>query len=209
LKFVLFVEGYTEKHGVPAFLKRFLDQRLKHPVGIKVVRFDGWAELVKDSPIKAAMYLNDPRQMKDILGVIALIDLHGPTFYPTDRKSADARLVWAKKYLEDRVQRDRFHQFFAVHEVEAWLLSDPDLLPPQVKRALPPKAKNPEKVDFDEPPKKLLQRLYREKTGRSYKNVMHGQELFSALSPDLAYGKCPQLKVLLDKMLELAREAGL
>ena len=109
------------------------------------------------------MYLNDPKQMKDIIGVIALLDLHGPTFYPTDKKSADARLVWAKKYLEDQVPHNRFHQFFAVHEVEAWLLSDPDLLPPQVKRALPPKAKHPEKVNFDEPPKKLLQRPYRKR----------------------------------------------
>ena len=39
MKFVLFVEGYTEKYGVPAFLKRFLDPRLSRPVGIKAVTF--------------------------------------------------------------------------------------------------------------------------------------------------------------------------
>ena len=39
--------------------------------------------------------------------------------------------------------------------------------------------------------------------------VTHGEELFSKLSPDLAYKKCPKLKALFDKMLELAKEAGL
>ena len=97
MKFILFVEGYTEKHGVPAFLKRYLDPRLRHPVGIRPVRFDGWAELVKDSPIKSRMYLNDPKQKSEILGVIALLDLHGPTFYPSDKKSADARRIRGRR----------------------------------------------------------------------------------------------------------------
>jgi hypothetical protein len=209
MKFVLFVEGYTEKYGIPAFLKRYLDPRLSQPVGIKPVRFDGWAQLVKDSPIKARMYLGDPRQKGDILGVIALIDLHGPTIYPTNKTSAAARYDWAKAYLEKKVGLDKFHQFFAVHEVEAWLLSDPELFPLPVKRALSGRAQHPEDVNFDEPPKELLQRLYWDKTGRTYKNVTYGEELFSKLSPDLAYAKCPKLKALLDKMLELAKEAGL
>jgi hypothetical protein len=66
MKFVLFVEGYTEKQRIPAFLKRYLDPRLSQPVGIKPVRFDGWAELVKDAPRKSRMYLNDPKQKTDI-----------------------------------------------------------------------------------------------------------------------------------------------
>jgi hypothetical protein len=43
MKFILFVEGYTEKQGILTFLKRYLDPRLSQPVGIKPVRFDGWA----------------------------------------------------------------------------------------------------------------------------------------------------------------------
>jgi hypothetical protein len=69
VKFVLFVEGYTEKYGLPAFLKRYPDPRLREPVGIKPVRFDGWAELVKDAPRKSRMYLNDPMLKRDILAV--------------------------------------------------------------------------------------------------------------------------------------------
>ena len=35
MKFVLFVEGYTEDKALPKFLKRWLDPRLGKPVGIK------------------------------------------------------------------------------------------------------------------------------------------------------------------------------
>ena len=42
MKFILFVEGHTERQVLPAFLKRWLDAQLAQPVGIKVVRFEGW-----------------------------------------------------------------------------------------------------------------------------------------------------------------------
>ena len=41
---------------------RWLDPRLAKPVGIKTVCFDGWQELVKDSPKKAAMHLEGPEK---------------------------------------------------------------------------------------------------------------------------------------------------
>ena len=205
MKFVLFVEGHTEK-ALPEFLKRWLDQRLGRPVGIKTVRFEGWQELVKDTPLKAAMHLNGPDK-DEIIAVIALIDLYGPTFYPKALKTADERFEWAKKELEKKVNHPRFFQFFAAHETEAWLLSAPDLFPVEVRKAFPPKAANPETVNFDEPPAKLLERLYSQKTGRRYKKVTNGRELFGRLDPNVAYGKCPRLRELLDKMLELAGEA--
>ena len=42
MKFVLFVEGHTEKAALPAFLKRWLDPQLEQRVGLKPVRFEGW-----------------------------------------------------------------------------------------------------------------------------------------------------------------------
>jgi hypothetical protein len=102
MKFVLFVEGYTEDKALPKFLKKWLDPRLAQPVGIKVVRFEGWQELVKDTPKKALMHLNGPDK-GDIIAVIALMDLYGPTFYPNDKKTGDERYDWAKKDLEKRV----------------------------------------------------------------------------------------------------------
>lgn len=163
--------------------------------------------MVKDTPQKARMYLNGP-QKNEIIAVISLLDLYGPTFYPDRFTESKERFDWAKADMENKVDHPRFFQFFAVHEVEAWLLSQPDLFPLEVKTVFPLKIQNPEKVNFNEPPSRLLDRLYSTHTKRSYKKVVNGRDLFSRLDPDIAYHKCPNLKELLDKMLELAKDAG-
>lgn len=208
MKFVLFVEGHTEKKSLPDFLKRWLDPRLARPVGIKIVRFDGWSDYVKSTPKKALLYLNGPDR-DDIVAVVGLLDLYGPTFYPEDKTTATQRYQWAKQDMETKVGHPKFHQFFAVHECEAWLLSHPDSFPDEVRKNLPGKCSEPERVNFDEPPKKLLQRLYRDKLRGTYKEVTHGAELFAELNPDLAHSKCPQLRTMLNEMLSLAQAVGL
>jgi len=203
MKFVLFVEGHTEDKALPAFLKRWLDPRLESPVGIQPVRFEGWPELFRDAAQKAKMHLNGPSKDK-IIAVISLLDLYGPTFYPADLTESDERYSWAKQKIEDNVGEKKFLQFFAVHEVEAWLLSQPDIFPATIRNAFPGKIAKPETVNFDEPPAKLLDRLYQQHTKRTYKKVVNGRELFGRLDPVVAYEKCPRLRELLDTMLVLA-----
>lgn len=203
MKIVLFIEGHTEKKALPAFFKRWLDPRLKTPIGIKPVRFEGWKNY--DDEIATKVRLNmSGRTGSDVVGAVGLIDLYGPTFYPAHLASVDARYEWAKAHLERKVDHPRFRQHFAVHETEAWLLSEPTLLDKAVRTALPGRAAQPEVVNFNEPPAKLLDRLYSEKLGRRYKKVTDGALLFERLSPDAACAKCPSLKRLLDDMLALA-----
>lgn len=208
MKFILFCEGETEKKALPAFFKRWLDARLQQPVGIMPVNFKGWQQMVKDAPTKTLWHLNGTDKEK-IIAVIAVLDLYGPTFYPAHLKTAAERYQWGKEYLEQAVAHSKFKQFFAVHETEAWLLSDPSLFPNDIKNALPGKIKHPEEVNFDEPPAKLLDRLYQTKTKRSYKKTTHSIGLLNKLDPNVAYAKCPKLKELLDEMLSLAKVAGL
>lgn len=209
MKFILFVEGELEQRALPAFLRNWLDKRLSQPVGIKPVLFGGCAELVKSAPKKAMMHLNGPDQ-NDIIAVIALLDLYCPAIpYPANKPTVSERYVWAKKYLEGQINHSRFRQFFAVHETEAWLLSDPSLFPSAIQGALPGKSQHPETINFDNPPARLLSGLYEGRLGRTYKKTTTGAVLFSKLDPELAYGKCPHLKQMLDEMLKLARSAGL
>ncbi len=208
MKFVLFVEGDTEQRVLASFLKRWLDPRLSKKVGIKPVRFDGWADMEKRLVKKARLYLAGP-DSGDIIAVIALLDLYGPKFYPPHKTTAIERLEWAKAKFEKEVGDPRFRMFFAVHEIEAWLLSKPDMFPTEVASAFPGKVGKPEEVNFDDHPSRLLDRLYREKTPHTYKKTEHGADLFSGLNPKVAYDKCPQLKRMLDEMLRMAREAGL
>ena len=208
MEFTLLVEGYTEHKALPAFFKRWLDDRLNKRVSIYAARFDGWQQLVKDAPQHARLHLEAPK--KQVIAVIGLLDLYGPTFYPADKVNPPERYQWAKADIEKQVAQDRFHQFFAVHETEAWLLSDPEIFPTEIRKHLPdPTKRPPESVNFNEPPAKLLERLYLAHLKRNYHKVTDGQNLFSKLDPNTAYKYCPHLRELLDEMLRLAQAAGL
>ena len=152
---------------------------------------------------KARLYLNGPDN-QDIIAVISLLDLYGPDIYRSDVRTAQDRYTWAKAEMERKVDHPKFHQFFAVHETEAWLLSEPEIFPVAVKNALPAGTASPESVNFDEPPAKLLDRLYRSKLKQTYKKTTHGKQLFDKLDPALAYAKCPRLKETLDELVEMA-----
>lgn len=204
MKFVLFVEGRTEK-ALPGFLKRWLDARLTVPVGIRVVRLNGWSDYVAEIGDKVALNLSGGAGA-DVIAAIGLIDLYGPT-YPNGVAGVDARYAWAKSTIESRVRHSLFRQHLAVHESEAWLLSDPGILPRPVRESLPARCERPETVDFDDPPSALLSRLYDTRLSRSYKKVTDGLSLFQALSPEKARERCPYFARLLDDMLSLARAA--
>lgn len=205
MRFVLFVEGDTER-ALPSFLKRWLDPKLPQRVGITAVRFTGWAELRREVAKKARMYLESPRA-SEIIGVIALLDLYGPDFYPAHLTGAGERYDWAKSEIEREVGHPKFRQFFAVHETEAWLLSQPELFPAEVRRGFPGRVGQPETVNFTEPPSRLLSRLYKDSFHRTYKKIVDGRELFDRVEPEIAYNKCPKLKALLNEMLHMAQNA--
>lgn len=205
MKFVLFCEGWTEKAALPDFLRRWLHAQLSVRIGIKTVRFNGWQELVKDAPTKTELHLRD----KDVIAVIGLLDLYGPTFYPPENHTVEERYQWAKHYIEKSVGNSRYHQHFAVHEVEAWLLSQPTLFPDAVAKKLPGIVAHPEIVNFHEPPSYLLDRLYSEALKKGYKKTTNGKDLFSRLEPDVVRQKCPYFKRLSDELIKLAKQHGL
>ena len=206
MKFVLFVEGKLEKEVLPDFLHRWLDTRLPQRVRIAPVRFEGWRDYYKEIGKKVSLSLTG-RSGQDVIAGIGLLDLYGPTFYPDDKTTAAERIAWAKTHLEGRVSHPRFRQHFAVHETEAWLLADPANLPVEVRNTLPGRTDQPETVNFNEPPARLLERLYLSGTSKAYRKVIHGSNLFQALDPEVAAQKCPNLRLLLEDMLRLAQAA--
>ncbi len=208
MRFILLVEGDTEKFAIAEFLKRWLDPQLAQPVGIKVVNFHGNSRLVRKIVAKAQDYLDGP-DATEIVAVIGLLDLYGLDFYPAELTAAKDRHEWAVNEFQSQVSRPKFRMFFAVHELEAWILGQPDVLPRIVRDALPRTVADPERIDFDEPPTKLLNRVYRSSTRKDYKKTTYGKQLFGKLTPAVVVGKCPYLKAMLGEMLELARAAGL
>ncbi|BDI33280.1 hypothetical protein CCAX7_53310 [Capsulimonas corticalis] len=205
MKFIVFVEGYTEEAILGDFLGRCMKAHFPEgkSVGIKTVRFDGWAAIHRDVAKHAKLYLNGPDREK-IVAVISLIDLYGPTIYPAEKQSIVDRHAWGVKHMQEKVNDPRYRHFFAVHETEAWLLSDPAIFPPKAHDALKPLRNRPETVNNDEPPAKRLETIYRSKLNRSYDKVTDGKNLFPKLQPQPALAACPYLKQMVDEMVELA-----
>ena len=100
MKFVLLVEGNTEKQTVAEFLKRWLDPQLTTRVGIQVVRFNGYSQLLQKVVDRAQEFIDGPKN-EDIVSVIGLIDLYGPTFYPEHCVTAEERRAWATQRIEN------------------------------------------------------------------------------------------------------------
>jgi len=210
VRFVLFVEGWTEDEVLPGFLKRWLDARVSQTIGIHSVRFNGNTHYLTEVAKKVRLHLQDA----SVLAVVGLLDLYRldpeisganlPAVSTPSTRVTSARAA-IMKLIDPRCQ-SRFRQYFAVHELEAWLLSDERLFPGV---RLPSVCSRPEDVDFDDPPSQMIDRLVRAtKNGRyGYKKRVTARSLFQRLDPDVVYEKCPNFHRMMDDMLELTRGA--
>ncbi len=105
--------------------------------------------------------------------------------------------------LELKVNPVRFRQYFAAHEVEAWLLSSKAIFPEKVSAKLPDM--NPEEGNDREPPAALRTRLYKTELARRYGKAQDGVKRFAKLDPEIAHDKCPHFSAMLDEIV-LAKE---
>ena len=204
MKFIFLVEGQTEATGIKSFLKQWLDLKSLESVGISTVRVKNIEKLTK----RARLDLEGP-DARSTIAVIGLLDIYEAKLpFPDNKNTVPDRITWGIDYLQQKVGLDKFRMFFAVHEIEAWLLSQPELFPSKIQQHLRNKIGNqPEKVNLDEPPGKLLDHLYNRELNKKYKKVINGKDLFSQLDPQIAYSKCPYLATMLDEMLHLAQAA--
>lgn len=206
MKFVLFVEGKTEKEVLADFVSRGINPRLDIPVRISIVGFKGFGEYLSSIRDRVELYLSG-REQREIIAAIGLIDLYGPSFFP-QHMSINEKTAWGKAELEKRVGHSKFRQHFAVHETEAWLLGHAEILPRAVRDVLPQRCSRPETVNMNEPPSRLLDRLYRDRLNRGYRKTIDGRNLFLSCSPEVVAAKCPHLARMLDELAQLAHEAG-
>ena len=195
---VLFVEGETEKY-LPEFLSRWLNPKLANSVAIKPVDLKGSGNYRKEFAGRARLAVQSPH----VVGAVGLLDFSGSGIrYPDG--TLQEKYVWAKQELEREVNDSRFRQHFAVHETEAWLLSEPGIFPRAVIPHLP-KATNPETINTQDPPSHRLKTLYHQRLGKTYDKPLAGSILFRKLDPETAYRCCPHLKLLLDDILALGQ----
>jgi hypothetical protein len=201
VKIVLFVEGKTETY-LPSFFQRWLaPPRVPTRVGITAVNLRGVSNYRRDIRKRALVALAEP----GVIGAVGLIDFYASGLeYPDG--SVRHKYDWARGMIQTEVNHPRFRQHFAVHETEAWLLSQPDNFPREIVEHLP--KGSPESINHRNTPSHIIARLYQAKLGKEYKKPTEGSKLFYKLDPDRASERCPHLKLLFDDMLDLA-QAGI
>lgn len=207
MKFVIFVEGDTEKDVLPSLLKRCLEPELKRNIGIQTVNFHGWANLWREAQKKAEFYLRGAGSSADIIAVCSILDLYGPDIYPPHLTGAKERSFWAKAKLEKEVNHDRFRHYFAVHESEAWLFSQSSSFPKEAIKDVDDLSAKPEEVNFDSPPKRRLDRIYEHRLKRGYQPRSDGAKLFRMLRPAEVRSRCPIFSAMIDEMIALAQSS--
>lgn len=206
MRFILFVEGKTEKQSLADFIARGINPRLDQPVRLSIVSFTGAGDYLSNIKQRVGLYFSAP-QADAIIAAIGLIDLYGSPLLSPDSSAAE-NAARGKQEMERRVGHPKFKQHFAVHETEAWLLGDAQILPRGVRDALPRKCSRPESVNMNEPPSKLLDRLYRGHVNRGYEKTKDGRNLFLQCDPDTVAGECPHFSQMLAEMVQLAKAAS-
>lgn len=208
MKFIIIVEGRTEKLAIHDFLKRWLDHKLVERVGVRQRLLSGGK--IEQQITKQALAHLEKDDENEIIGVFGLLDLYGMGFDLEGKTMGPDKLFKErKKAIEKQVSHDHFKMFFAVHEFEAWLLSDPEIFQQNFRKEVGKYSSNPESVNFTNHPSKLLQDIYRRKAKGHYKKTTDGPDLFSRLDPQLVYDKCPYFRKMLDEMVKLALDANL
>ena len=84
MKLVLFVEGHAEKRFLADFFKRWLDPRLPSPVGLKVVRFEGWSQYYDKIADKVELNLSG-KAGADVIAGIGLLRSVWPNLLPQEQ----------------------------------------------------------------------------------------------------------------------------
>jgi len=207
VRFELLTEGRTEKKAVRQFLHDAINTRLTRKVGLAPTGFEGNGEYLRKVARKAQMFLNAP-DAAEVIAVVGLLDLYGLPEHWQSGSTSEERYREVKRKIEEQVGDRRFRQFFAVHETEAWLLSDPGVFPAGVQIRLRAVSGYPERVDLSDPPARRLNTAYQQELKRGYRKVVDGQALFSRLDSQTVMDKCPCFAAMIDELVHLARLAG-
>jgi hypothetical protein len=99
VKFALFVEGYTERAAVPAFLKRWLDPKLSHPAAVVPVNLLGSGGYLSTFAQRAKRDLGSGQ----LIAVVGLLDLYGAKLPFPQNLTTDSKYAWAEAELEKQV----------------------------------------------------------------------------------------------------------
>ncbi len=203
-RIVVLCEGDTEEHCVKHFLRRSFESERLSALGLHPINLGARLEDVVDYTVR---YRRDRR----VVAVFTLVDLYGMNRvnHRLD-DSLDTKVEKVKQWLwNDMTEHCRgfFHPHVSVHEIEAWFLAEGKALGRRLKCSTLRPVPHAEELDFDKPPKRRINALFRRYLKRGYEENGDGQPLFKALDHSLVYERCGYYRALYDDLVGCGRAA--
>ena len=196
MKIALIVEGKTEKIFMP-HLRNFLRPRLQQMPNIDVFPYKHQIP-VGEELRKAVNGLLTGRQQSD--HVIALTDVYTGAIPPIFTDAADAR----SKMRQWAGREPRFHPHAAQYEFEAWLLPYWPRIQQLAKHNQSVPRGNPERVNHNNPPSRLLKEIFRRGDGRDdYSKARDAGRILENADLNVAIEQCSELKALVNTILNI------
>jgi len=202
MRITIYVEGQTEQGSLRDFFQRYLQSNNIQHIGIDIPPPSGSGFFQARYLKRVRTILDQPKN--DVIAVLGLADfLKFPKLIECPKQHEDqaTQIQWLKTELERAVDDSRFQMFFAVYEIEAWLLSQPAIFAASIASKL---GSIPQPENIPEP-YKFINDSYLSVTRKEYDKVIHGRSLFQKLDPTTASAKCPHLRMLLMSLATFAK----
>jgi hypothetical protein len=202
-KIVVLCEGRTEELAIEHFIARQWNADGFGSVGL------GHRNL-KGSFNKVGPFACNSLDRRDVLAVFTLVDLYkmNRVIQPSDDE-LDVKVDRVQSWLRTQVQgHRRAHNFFphvSVHEVEAWVLAEGEALSQRLQDPSIRPDPQAELKDFQKPPKKRIDELFRRTNKTRYRESLDGQPLFSKMSFQPVYDSCQCFRKFYDDLKAAAR----
>ena len=190
------VEGSTEKAFL-ACLREFLTGRLAGRKAPKLDPMPYHGRLPTKEKLRVEVQsLLSGRNPAD--AVIALTDVYtGSRDFDSAEDAKDKMHRWVGL-------NKGFYPHVALHEFEAWLLPYWERICHLAGSHRKPPGPHPEQVNHGKPPSKHLQEVFRLGGKRDYSKTREPLAILKGQRLDLAIAACPELRALVNRILELS-----
>jgi hypothetical protein len=194
-------EGDTEEWAARKLLRRHLSADGFAHVGLKPINLRA---KIDDILIFTEQLATDPH----ICAVLTLVDLYGMNRAQLSPGSnLDSKVAAARRWLATQCSRARqgfFYGHVVVHEIEAWILAEGKALGTRLKHPQIASDPDAETKDFDNPPKRRLNEMFRRHLQRHYEENRDAPALFEVMDPRAVYTSCRYYRIIYDDLVQIA-----
>jgi len=190
-------EGQTEE-GLRKLLAKAVDIR---GCGIQIKTYKGIGALLRGLDGRIKFELQGGAQI-----LFCLVDYyHYPLPEATKNLPIEQRVDAIQADVVQRIEeshRSAVRCHVVIHEVEAWILADEQILAQKLKIKKLLQWDKPEAVNDMKPPSQVLQELFRTRSPlkKRYNKYKDGVELLGKVDWQKVYAKCPAFKQLVDDL---------